>query len=305
MIADGLGTTLFLAMVFFVAIPGSGAFLVRRRWRRFRRALLEARGAPSVTYGLAHQGGGNGSFRFFGRLEAIQADHTIWVGDRTLSVMVRLDGVPVFVMPHAPTDRPEPPDETPRVLYWKDLSALAEGTQVFVCGSIVDDQGSIRIEGGPDGVPLVIIFDGPSEELFPQAMWAGRQRNEYWNHLTPISLIAGFVSETLWAVTVVGESRLQAVIALVVALVPVLPLFPPGVAAFYWYRRLWRHARRIRARRDLALVQQATPASRQRRGGNALSRAASRLELVAVALLAVGIGTNGYLLAALAALLLR
>lgn len=298
--------TVGLAATFYVIIPGAGAFLVRRRWRRFREALLSSQGAPSLRYGVVPARGESTRYRFFGKLEAIQADHTIWVGDRTLSVMVNLEGVPVFVMPRTHLEDGAPSDETPRVFYWKELSALAEGTEVFVGGSLVDDRGSLRFERGPGGDPLVLIFDGPPEALFSRAMWAGRQRNEYWNHLTPISLIAGFVAELLWAVTLSGQSRLQTVVALVMALIPLLPLFPPGVLGFYWYRRLWRRARRIRAHRDLALLRRnVNDGVTLRHAQHSLSRIATRWEAGAVALLLAGLTVNGYLAAVLFALLMQ
>lgn len=306
MIQLDLLLTIALAGAFYVAIPGTGAFVVRRRWRRFREALLATHGAKTLRYGISPEQSGAGLYRFFGRLEAIQADHTIWVGDHALSVMVSLDRVPVYVMPRTNAEGEGAVEESPRVLYWKELSALVEGTDVFVGGTIVDDQGSVRFHGGPDGAPLVIIFDGPPEALFSRAMWAGRQRNEYWNHLTPISLIGGFVAELLWAVSLSGDSRLQTLIALVMALIPILPLFPPGVVGFYWYRRLWRRARRIRAHRDLSLIRRnvnngVTLKNAQR----SLSRIATRWESAAVALLLAGIAVNGYLSAVLFALLMQ
>ncbi|MFW5694156.1 MAG: hypothetical protein ACOCYB_03235 [Alkalispirochaeta sp.] len=306
MIPMELLVTLTVAAAFYVAIPGAGAFVVRRRWRQFREALLISHAAPPLRYGVSSKSSRDRVYRFFGQLEAIQRDHTIWVGDHTLSVKVSLDGVPVFVMPRTNPDGAGPTDETPRVLYWKELTALAEGTDVFVGGSIIDDQGSIRVNSGPFGVPLVMIFDGPAEALFSRAMWAGRQRNEYWNHLTPISLIGGFVAELLWAVNLSGQSRLHTVVALVMALTPLLPLFPPGVIGFYWYRRLWRRARRIRAHRDLAMLRnRAHDELPLRYGQRSLSRIATRWELAAVTLLLGAIGINGYFSAVLFALLMQ
>jgi hypothetical protein len=295
--------TIAIAGVFFLAIPGTGAFLVRRRWRIFRRALMDARDARPLSYGKRHLLDPEEFRRLSGRLEAIQSDRTIWIGDSSFSVMVDLEGVPVFVLPHSSAREDSQPDETPRVLYWKDLSALAEGTSVFVCGTVVEDQGTIRFHGGPYGTPLVMIHEGGADDLdrlLRRAMWSGRQRNEYWNHGTPISLIGGFLAETLWAVNLIGVSRLNTVIALVFALIPALPLFPPGVVAFYWYRRVWRTARRIRARRDLMQLKGEATVRRTE-----LNRAALRREAAAVLLLLTGVAVNAYLLAAAAALLLQ
>lgn len=306
MISVYLLVTIALAVTFYVVIPGTGAFLVRRRWRKFRASLLSSQAAPTLRYGAAVDGRKSAVYRFFGKLEAIQADKRIWVGDHALSVMVDLGGVPVFVMPRTHLEDGVPTDETPRVFYWRELTALAEGTEVFVGGPLVDDQGSLRFESSPTGVPLVLIFDGPQEALFSRAMWAGRQRNEYWNHLTPVSLIAGFMAELSWAVNLSGQSRLQTVIALVMALIPLLPLFPPGVVGFYWYRRLWRKARKFRAHRDLAVLRSTlNDGVTLRHGRHPLSRIATRWEAAAVMLLLTGLALNGYLAAVLFALMMQ
>ena len=298
--------TCTIAGFFYLVIPGTGAFLTRRRWRRFRQAVLTADEAPRLRYSdlTAPQ---PHWYRMHGRLEAIQEDHRIWVGDPTVSVICDLRAVPVFVLPSSRVDTDSLPDETPRLTYWKDLTAIPEGTPTYVAGRVEDQEGTLCFVPDAEGSPLVIVHDGREEDVPRRAMWTGRQRNEYWNHLTPISLVAGFVSLTLWGVIIFGMSRLQAIIALVFALLPILPLFPPGVFGFYWYRRLWRGARRIRAERDLALASQGHSGTERReyRFRRHESHRALRRELAAVACLLVGLGVNGYLVAAATALMLR
>jgi hypothetical protein len=308
MVVPGWAVTLVIALLFYVAIPGAGAFVVRSRWRRFRSAVLAARDAPALDYAEAHGGAPHSQERwvhFFGRLEAIQRDRSIWIGSGRLSAKVDLSRVAVYVLPAAGIDRDALPDETPRQVYWKNLSAMAEGTRVFVAGPVRRAAGEIRFIGERRDEPLVIVYDCPDSEVFANAVWAGRQRNEYWNYLTPISLIAGFVAETFWAVTLISDSRLQTLVALVAALVPVLPFFPPGVIGFYWYRRLWRAARRLRARRDLARVQGAELDASADYAPDRMSGQAWRREAVAVALVMGGILVNAYAVTIAAALFLQ
>lgn len=284
------------ALLLYLLIPGGGAFLVRARWRRFREQLRAARAARVLDYGDHAAGSDEVAMRFAGRLEAMEGDGSLWIGDGRLSVLVHLARVPVYLMSGPVEGSVEGPDHPPRVLFWKDLTALAEGTPVLVFGRVEEADGTFVFGAHGSDRPLVILHDGRAEQLIRRALWAGRQRNEFWNHLTPVSLLAGMVAETLLAVTIVQNHPLTAVVALVLALLPVLPLFPPGVLAFYWYRRLWRVGRRLRAQRDVRATQ--IPEA-------GFSHRAVQWEAAAVLCLLAGLGANAYLAAALIALLLR
>ncbi len=303
-----------IGVVFYLVIPGSGAFAVRYRWRRFRARVLAAREARDLDYPAVHghrqenegDSSQRGTFRFFGKLEAVQGQTSIWIGDGSLSVVIDLVGVPIYILPGGGMRGEGLPDETPRIVFWKELTALAEGTDFLVVGDIVERQGTLHFDRGAADIPLVIIYDCPKEQLFARATWSGRQRNEYWNHLTPVSLVGGFLAETLWALTLADRSLLQAIVAMVLGLVPVLPLMPPGVVGFFWYRRIWRVARRLRAQRDLAFARdESVSAAQLSAHARGLSRRAWHREVGAVVLLVVSIFVNGYLIAIATALLIR
>jgi hypothetical protein len=76
-------------------------------------------------------------------------------------------------------------------------------------------------------------------------------------------LLTGFVA--LLALSFFGlrdpELRSAAFFAAGFALLPFLPLMPPGILSFFVYRRLWRQGRTIRARRDLLQLGQQILAS--------------------------------------------
>lgn len=297
------------AIAFFVLIPLAGAFAVRKRWRRFRRAVLRASELPRLDYTIAHGSGSEagecGDVSFFGRLEGIQGDRGIWLGSKGISVALDLSRVPVFLLPQQPVTEGAPPDATPRVVYWREMNALVEGTRFFVAGTVQREESGTLTLGRPStkDVPLVIMYDGSDRDVLTRAMWTGRQRNEYWNHLTPISLIVGFLAELLWVVRVFDESRLYALIGIIAAVLPVLPLIPPGILGFYVYRRLWQRGRRIRAHRDVKLLE-ATDAGEDRLTLR-YTVAASLRELIASAAFLLGLAANVYIGALILALLLR
>lgn len=294
------------ALTFFVLIPGGGAVAVRRRWRRFRRAVVEASSLPTVTYarlaalrqGAGDAGGADssgGRFRIFGRLEAIEDDDVIWLNDGTISVAADVADTVVYLLPARDQRRGSFPEVTPDRMPWRRLTTLPERTPVFVAGPL-------RLEGGravfrADGAEglLLILYDAPDDELLEQAVWSGRQRNEYWNPLTPASLAVGSLALLLVAFVVlrIPSDRAAAIVAVTAALVPVLPLLPPGIFAFAVYRRMWRRGRFLRAERDLLRLPAGRDAAAEERARRA-GRRARLLELAAVGSLLVGIGINFY-----------
>jgi len=297
------------AAVFFLLIPLGGAFAVRSRWRRFRRKLIAAASFRRLDYAVAHASGDGISegepFVFYGRLEGIQGDRGIWLGSKGISVSIDLHRVPIFLLPNAPKLETGPPDETPRVVYWKEMNALVEGSRFFVAGTARWETGSLVFRGwdGRNGVPLVIMYDCSDELVLERALWTGRQRNEYWNHLTPVSLIVGFLAEILWVVRIFEESRFYAFVGILASLVPLLPLVPPGVVGFYLYRRLWRRGRRIRAARDMAALRSggAGETGQDRR----FTRHAFLHESAGMVLFLGGFAVNAYIAAIVLAVLLR
>lgn len=293
--APYLLSSLTLAFLFYLFIPGLGAFLVRHRWRRFRAQVVRSISFPELHYGGFRE---TGSFRFKGRLEAVQGDDLVWLEEDGLSVGVSLRDVPIYLIPGSGTGSDSSrgfPDETPKVVYWREISALAQGTRFYVAGHVREEAGGIVFRGSEVHDPLVIIYDGPEHTFLKRTIWTGRQRNEYWNHLTLPALTGGFLAQLVVAVISVSESRLAALVATVLALVPILPLVPPGVAGYYLYRRLWRSARRRRAIRDVVRLRDVDLPGRT-------GRSVWMLELIAVLFLLAGIWANGYGIAVILAL---
>ncbi|MFW6228789.1 MAG: hypothetical protein ACOC2V_04955, partial [Alkalispirochaeta sp.] len=227
------------------------------------------------------------------------------LGSKGISVSIDLHRVPIFLLPNAPKPEAGPPDETPLVVYWKEMNALVEGSRFFVAGTVTREMGTLSFRGWDreGGVPLVVMYDCSDDLVLERAMWTGRQRNEYWNQFTPGSLIVGFLAEILWVVRVFEESRFYAFAGILASLVPLLPLVPPGVVGFYLYRRLWRRGRRIRAARDMSVLRSGG------REGSGNERGFTRLaffhEVAGMVLFLGGFAINAYIAAIVLAVLLR
>lgn len=261
---DSLFLILGLAVLFYLLIPGAGAFYVRSQWRDFRRRLNAASTYTIVEYAhlRAQEEGYLGSFRAFGTLEAIQGDDIIWVRSGSLSLSVDMRRVSVFQLPtlsdqarEALIERNEStlPDEAPQKIPWDKIFSLPEGTKVYVSGSLYGHQGQAVFRSDTNDPLTVVLYDGVEETILRRAIWGGRQRNEYWNQFTPASLAAGFLSLLILAYVLLRSPmmRLPALVSLSFSLIPVIPLLPPGVVLHFLYRRLWRRGRFLRAERDL------------------------------------------------------
>lgn len=263
-IAGSVALVLVVAVLFYAAIPGTGAFVVRSRWRGFRGRLAASSLLPFVQYSQlgGADGGAPRSYRFLGRLEAMQGEDRIWVSNGHFSVAADLANTTVYLLPspHEPgangglgrfEDRLS--EEMPRAARWRRIFSLPQGMQIFLAGPFLTDRGLGVFRSLERERLLVVIFDGDPETLLPRATWAGRQRNEYWNPYTLASLAAGSFSLLLLAFFLLRSpfSRLPALLALTAATFPISPLLPPGVLLYFPYRQLWSQARLLRAERDL------------------------------------------------------
>lgn len=265
-----------IALLFYAALPGIGAFRVRARWREFRRTVDEASRYPTAN---AHsvtkeRNAFIGLFRFFGTLEAIQGDNRIWITNGRFSVAADLRNVHVYLIPEgeapgeatgeggpgearagdSPAAKAEPSDAELRSMPWSRIFSLPEGTPVFVAGALFSEEGRGLFRGYGRARLLVVIHDCPRESILETAIRSGRQRNEYMNPFTLPSVAIGSLSLIVLAYSMLTnpEARIIALIALSAGLAPVSPFLPPGFPLYFAYRRMWKKARLLRIQRDLA-----------------------------------------------------
>lgn len=245
---------LAIALFWYGVVPVLGAFRVRATWRAFRTRFDGLRRSPILDYRSSRSTEAEGSdFRFFGGFESI-TDDTLWVRGSNLTVPVDLRGTRVFLLPAAEDESPGETEREPRLIKWKEVSALSEGVSVFVGGRARAVGGRLRFADERDAPLLVILYDGSERSMVFRAVRAGRQTNEYWNSITPYALAAGVFCQCLVALSFSSRPAFGAVVsaALAAATVPLLPLIPPGLLLLAAYKRLWTQARRMRSLRDIA-----------------------------------------------------
>jgi hypothetical protein len=248
---------LSIALLFFVIVPGIGAFVVRGAWRRFRARVREASLLPALRYrqsrGHHPHESHSERYHFLGALESIQGDRYLWLrsGEMTLTVdMLRSD---VYMLPYSgPSESRQQLTRTS----WRRAGSLIEGTKAFVAGPVDASGAHPVMYGAADEPVLVIFYEGPEHSLVRRLIRSGRQINEYWNQLTPVALAAGMLSLTILAYVLFRQpvDRPAAILSLGLGTAPALPLLPPGIAAFLLYRRWWRRGRALREHRDIVLL---------------------------------------------------
>lgn len=274
---------LVVAAAFYFLVPVLGAFQVRRSWRAFRALMATSARSPSLDYrkireGLDLAGGrstgsGNvlGSFRLFGSIEAMEGRDRLWirglrVSGSPVSVSIDMGGASLFSLPgdggefeqRRETAGIEPAGydesaESPERLAWKSLPALPEKTKVFVFGKVYLERGKAEFRGSRRDPVIVLIYEGREDSLLPRAVRQGRQANEYWNKLTPLSFLAGAMLMVLILLAAARGFSLPLVRLLtsMTAFAPLTVFLPPGLFFFFLYRETWKRARSLRASRDM------------------------------------------------------
>ncbi|WP_076489143.1 hypothetical protein [Alkalispirochaeta americana] len=281
------------ALFFYLLLPGAGAFWVRRRWRRFRHAVSRGASLP-LLLSDTHQ---EGWYQLFGRLESLQGEDLLWLDSGAGSVGVVVEDTPLFLFPGRGRGARRP-KEPPKAVFWHEMLALAEGTQFYVAGIARQESGQMVFRQRQGIFPLIIMYEGSPQGLLKRVIWAGRQRNEYWNAVTPGALTGGFLAQLLVALAALPVAPEAARFAIVLALVPLTPLMPPGAGGYYLYRKVWEEARRRRAIRDASRFCGFEEVS-ARVGAWVWLR-----ELGAVSILALGVGINSGVIALVLAITL-
>jgi hypothetical protein len=238
-------------VLFYGIIPFAGTLYSRWRWGRFRRRFDELRLAPILDYKLFRQAGGeDGVFRLLGGVESITEGHTLWVKGESITIHVSLENTESWIVPMRGE---EGTADAPERVRWNRVSTLTEGAKVFVGGRLQTEGGGTGFVSTKENPLMVIFYDCPDDALTDIIIRAGRNRNEYLNNATPISLFMGALALVSIAAYFLDRPayRLAVISALIALFVPALPWFPPGLIFTLLYRRLAWHALNLRAYRDL------------------------------------------------------
>jgi hypothetical protein len=247
----------------------------------------------------AANAGTDNVFRFSGGFESVTDGQTLWIRSEDITVPVSLKNAESYRLParkneglsegdeqegsrtsmmqrgtSVPSDlgaglrRPlvsvEAPGETPEIIRWGKSSALNEGTKVFVGGSLKYLNGSRSFVSTKENPLIVIFYDCTESALVPQMIQSGRQQNEYWNSITPYSLVIGAISLLLTALLFRSRPAysLTVVVSVIALFIPLYPIIPPGLLFTGIYRRLSRMSGVLRARGDLARLSEQISAAR-------------------------------------------
>ncbi len=214
---------------------------------------------PEVEFRSGSSEGPLGAHRFTGRIEALQDGDTLLLRSRGVSVRASMSGARIYMLPDDGIKTPDArslleerlPENSPRILSWKRMTFLQEGVKVYLVGFLEFRDGVLRMYGSRDVPLLAVLHEG--EDVVPRSVWSGRQKNEYWNTLTPWALLAGSMALFVLAMAVLRSQEGAALVRMLLtaALFPVVPLVPPGVVFFILYLSTWRRARLLRAERDV------------------------------------------------------
>jgi hypothetical protein len=246
----------FLVIFFIVAfwygvVPISGAVFSRHRWVRFRKRFNNLRLAPLLNYSdyrrLKNEGG---VFRFTGEIDSITDGSTLWVKGEDLTISVSLKKTKCWLLPvHDGEGIPEPPEQ----VRWNNVSTLSEGIKVFIGGCIKMRNNRMSFVSAKEKPLTVIFYNCPDSALTEEIIRSARTRNEYWNTITPVSLVTGALSLIYIAASFLNRPayRLTIITAIAAVFLPIMPMFPPGLLLTLLYRRITWHARKFRAYWDL------------------------------------------------------
>ena len=226
--------------------------------------MNEAGLRPEVSYSYPERSGNGfaGFYRFIGELQAIQNDSSVWINNGSVSVKAELKGVHVYLLPTSQAMESEAqveqnvevlPQQMPKKLNWERVYSLNQGTGVLLSGAVYLENGNPVFHHTEENPLLVIIYDGKKETVLRRSIWCGRQLNEYWNPITPVSLVAGSFCIFVYAYFLLRGSGIDyiSLTAVLLSIVPVMPILPPGIIFYFLYKKLWKRGRLLRAERDL------------------------------------------------------
>jgi hypothetical protein len=222
--------------------------------------------------GAANAGTDDGVFRFSGGFESVTDGRTLWIRSEDITVPVSLQNAESYRLPARKnedlSEDYDPGEIPPEIIRWEKISALTEGAKVFVGGSLKYLNGCRSFVSTKENPLIVIFYDCPDPAFVPQMIQSGRQRNEYWNSVTPYALGIGAISLILTALLFRSRPAysLTVIVSIIALFVPLYPIIPPGLLFTGIYRRLSRLSRVFRACGDLARLGAAenlpTPAGR-------------------------------------------
>ena len=242
----------------------AGALAGRFRWRRFRRRFNNLRLRPILDYTGYRRQDADGAhepavFRFTGAFESVTDGQTLWIHGDNLTIPVSLENAETYLLPAQKNedagDASSPNDEAPERIRWERVSALTVGAKVFIGGLLACRDGRWSFISTKENPLMVIFYDGPDQSLAALVARAGRNRGDYWNFITPYSIVLGIISLVVIASMFIYRPafRLTVIVSCIALFVPLYPFIPPGLLCTFMYRRLFWLSRLQRIKSSLVL----------------------------------------------------
>jgi hypothetical protein len=190
-----------------------------------------------------------GYYRFFGEIEAVQSEGYLWVKNSEITMSVKMKHCHIYMIPSEKKRNSQMPIKLP----WSKIFSIAEGTAIYISGDVKVEEGRIAFSGTKKEPLIVILYDGESRTLLERSISCGRQKNEYWNFLTPWSIASGgIISLLLLDMMIKAEvSSTVLILGIIVSSLPLIPFLPPGVLFLRLYSNMWKKGRICRSDRDL------------------------------------------------------
>jgi hypothetical protein len=260
---------IIVAVFWYALIPLAGIFIRRHAWRAFRERFIQLSRMPLLDYGMLRQNV-DGEYHFIGSFEAITENDTLWIKTDDLTAPVFLKNAQTYMLPLIGRKQGNGVGEkiyfdendfdvnapAPRRFNWNRISSLTAGAKVFIGGVLKAVNGRQTFISSK-GKPLLVIFYECSERMLSAGVVrAGKYSIEYWNAVTPYSLIGGVfslisIAQFFYARPVYRVTVLSAIVAI---FGPLFSLLPPGLVFTLIYRQLWLRACLYRVFRDVALL---------------------------------------------------
>ena len=249
-----------VVIVCYGLAPFTGALVMRHRWFIFRKRFNELRLRPFLDYcGYCKEGNVSspGIFQFTGDFESVTDGQTLWLRSDNLTVPVSLKNAESYLLSGQESgelpDGYDPNEAPPEKIQWEKVLALTEGARVFVGGPIKYTNGRPSFVSTKENPLIVIFYNGTDQSLANRVIRSSRNQDEYWNFITPYSLIIGALILILIALLYQSRPayRLTVIVSVISLFIPLYPVIPPGLLFTVLCRRLFWRARALRACGDL------------------------------------------------------
>jgi len=174
---------------------------------------------------------------------------------KDLSIPVSLKNAVTYLLPayKGDSEMPDIDEEAPSKIRWGKVSMLTEGAKIFVGGSLVCQEDRWQFASTKRNPLIVFFYDGPDRLFTTRVIQSCRQQWEYWNLITPYSLIIGALCLIYVAFSFLHRPvfRPMVILSFVSLFIPLYPFIPPGLLFTVFCRRLALKSRMFKAYSDL------------------------------------------------------